>query len=478
MGYDSGGWFWQTYSGNNGAYHTGARVAAPGPGVPVTLRLEWNGTSLTKATANGVDLFGTEPLDFSAADSSVPDRIAIKAGRWGGESADLYLSNVHYTNQATQTAYSVAGKVLDETGAPIPGATVQVGGNAAATDETGAYVLDGAACLLPGTYEMSVSAEQYQTKTVDLVVTDADLEGQDVSLAPIPVVTLSTDALDIVVDTTFPRVIRYTVKGGSADGKVLYGQTEQLDTITINGIDVRPVVTAEPAESGDRIAYTMAAVDEEHDIDCVVYAELVAEGKTLSFNIERIDNALDEIESPVERISIPDHNLISVRSDQAGAALIGNRLAANTITSGDFRYAADELGNADGQRFIYGFVYNDEVSAGIASNSEWGADGAASNNHRVIANAEDRGSHVSLGLSSSEWYYDRRVSSSDADPTNNAVIPDAQKAVGPTELPLYARWSSPATRTATRTSTGRTPPSWPGTPSSTSRSGATRSATW
>ena len=37
----------------------------------------------------------------------------------------------------------------------------------------------------------------------------------------------------------------------------------------------------------------------------------------------------------MERISIPNHSLISVRSNQEGANF-GNRLATNTITSGDF----------------------------------------------------------------------------------------------------------------------------------------------
>ncbi len=522
VGYDTNGWFWEEYKNDSGvSWYQGNRVAAPEAGATVTLRVEWTGTSLTKATVDGVDLFTGMPYNFSAADhETAPDVIAVKAATYSNAATEIKISNMLYSNQEMVSAYDVSGTVTKAGSEEVViGATVTIGGKSATTDENGAYTVSGllpgehtgtvikegyksgridsftiddgditgknvsltvlpvisgrvtdngetpkpvqyAVVALgdtgrtavtdadgnytirgvePGSYTLKVTAENYEPATLEgVTVEDENVTGKDIQLVPIPVRTavLSTDDMDVLVDKSFPRAIQYDMKGG-LEGKTFYGQTTILDTVTINGVDVVPTVESAVAESGDRITYTMTA--QGTNIDCVIHAELVAEGKVLSFNINRIDNNLDEIEYPVERISIPNHSLISVRSNQEGANFIGNRLAANTITSGDFRYAADQFAGADNQRFIYGFVSNDELSAGIASNSEWGTGGAGSNNNRVLAKTEDRGAYTSLGLSSSEWYYDRKVSSSDPNPINNAVIPDSQKVVGPTELPLYAK---------------------------------------
>lgn len=516
---ENSSWFRQQYiPGSN--YWPNFSAPIPEVGEPFHFEVVWTDDEIKSVTIDGVDCLPAESLREVTAAVGLVDKVAFKLGTYSGVQSEVYLSNIHYTGQATITGYDVSGTVTEAGGStPVAGAAVTIGGKTATTGADGTYSVLG---LLPGEYTGTVTREGYKPGTIEIfaisdgdiagkdvsltmlpvisgrvtdngetpkpvqyavvalgdtgrtAVTDADgnytirgvepgsytlkvtaenyepatlegvtvedenVTGKDVQLVPIPVRTavLSTDDMDVLVDLDFPRAIQYDMKGG-LEGKTFYGQTTILDTVTINGVDVAPAVESAVAESGDRITYTMTA--QGTNIDCVIHAELAAEGKVLSFNINRIDNNLDEIEYPVERISIPNHSLISVRSNQEGANFIGNRLATNTITSGDFRYAADQFAGADNQRFIYGFVSNDELSAGIASNSEWGTGGAGSNNNRVLANTEDRGAYISLGLSSSEWYYDRKVSSSDPNPINNAVIPDSQKVVGPTELPLYAK---------------------------------------
>ena len=44
--------------------------------------------------------------------------------------------------------------------------------------------------------------------------------------------------MDVCVAESFPRVIRYEMKEGELAGKVFYGQTEEINTIRINGIDI------------------------------------------------------------------------------------------------------------------------------------------------------------------------------------------------------------------------------------------------
>ena len=516
---ENSSWFRQQYIPGS-TYWPNFSAPIPEVGEPFHFKVVWTDDEIKSVTIDGVDCLPAESLREVTAAVGLVDKVAFKLGTYGGVQSEVYLSNIHYTGQATITGYDVSGTVTEADGStPVAGAAVTIGGKTATTGADGMYsvlgllpgeytgtvtregykpgtiesfeISDGdiagknvsltmlpaisgrvtdngetpkpvqyAVVALgdtgrtavtdadgnytirgvePGSYTLKVTAENYEPATLEgVTVEDENVTGKDIQLVPIPVRTavLSTDDMDVLVDLDFPRAIQYDMKGG-LEGKTFYGQTTILDTVTINGVDVAPAVESAVAESGDRITYTMTA--QGTNIDCVIHAELAAEGKVLSFNINRIDNNLDEIEYPVERISIPNHSLISVRSNQEGANFIGNRLAANTITSGDFRYAADQFAGADNQRFIYGFVSNDELSAGIASNSEWGTDGAGSNNNRVLANTEDRGAFTSLGLSSSEWYYDRKVSSSDPNPINNAVIPDSQKVVGPTELPLYAK---------------------------------------
>lgn len=50
--------------------------------------------------------------------------------------------------------------------------------------------------------------------------------------------TLSTEDMDVVVSKTFPSVARYEMKKGDLAGKVFYGQSEKINTVTINGTAV------------------------------------------------------------------------------------------------------------------------------------------------------------------------------------------------------------------------------------------------
>ena len=69
------------------------------------------------------------------------------------------------------------------------------------------------------------------------------------------------------------------MKGGSA-GKVFYGQTAVLDTLRINGVDVKPAVSAQASETEAAITYTMAVKDAASRIDAVITAEITAAGNT------------------------------------------------------------------------------------------------------------------------------------------------------------------------------------------------------
>ncbi|MCQ4865860.1 endo-alpha-N-acetylgalactosaminidase family protein [Pseudoflavonifractor phocaeensis] len=517
IGCDAGGWFWQTLSGGSGAWYQGGRVALPAVGEPVAVRLEWTGTSLTKATANGQDLFPGLPLDFSASggNSSNAGTVGFKVGRWADKSTEIMVSGLTYTGQRAVTAYVVSGTVTDaKDGAPIAGAAVTIAGKTVFTDSEGKYSFDSGNKIADGVYTAIISKEGYADGKLNITVDGAALEGQDAVLSRLPSVsgtvtgeggaplkdalvelggrqavtgadgqytiagvtagtytltvsaegyisaerqitvaeddltgisvqlpkleiktaTLSTDGMDVLVDTAFPRVIQYTMKGGSA-GKVFYGQTAVLDTLRINGVDVKPAVSAQASETEAAITYTMAVKDAASRIDAVITAEITAAGNTLEFHITNVEYAdpAARTEYPIESIEIPDHSLISVRSTQPGADLAAARLGVSTIKSGDYFRAVDDRLNVDslnGQRYMYVFLSNDELSAGISGNSDIGTGGAAKDNHRITLSARDSGAYKSVGAGSSLWYYDRNISSSDPHEAGNANLTAEEKVVG------------------------------------------------
>ena len=229
---------------------------------------------------------------------------------------------------------------------------------------------------------------------------------------------LSTDNMDAYVAKDFPSVVRYEMKG-ELEGKTFYGQTQPIHTIRINGVDVE--LTAEDVKAtfeNNRAEYVMTVKGE--GIDAVITAELVADANTMAFNIIKIENNLeDSVDgNPIQTVEIPNHNLVSVNTDQNDANLKGAVMSSNTTVSGD-EYVELEESTDLNKSYLYAFVSNDEMSAGLWSNSE--NDGCdinakevhgGSHNYRVTAAAESTDEGTSLGLSSSQWYYHRIVTDS------------------------------------------------------------------
>lgn len=412
VGYDSGGWFWQKYGAPGSPWYTGTRVAAPSANQTVKVRLEWNATQLTKATVDGVDMFSGLPLSIDDI-VSAGDKIGLKAGTYSTNLTDMYLKDIHYTGQAKVTAYSVSGKITDETNKGLSQVAVKISDTLkTVTNSQGVYTIDG---ILPGSYTVTAAGEGYMTGSKEIIVSNTDLSDQDITLnkAVMDAYVLSTENMDVRVDKTFPRVIDYTMKGDLV-GKVFYGQTRPLDKITINGTQVVPVIASELSSDNQKVTYTMNAAGT--NINAVIKAELVVDKNTLAFHIIEVKNNLDNTVYPVQTIEIPDHSLISVRSTQNGARLDGAVMATNTVYSGDSYVDVNSNMKTGKLEYMYAFLSNDELSAGIWSNSEAsgrtgagvGVDGGAANT-RIMSTAVDNGTYKSMGLASNYWYYDRKV---------------------------------------------------------------------
>ena len=187
--------------------------------------------------------------------------------------------------------------------------------------------------------------------------------------------------MDVCVAESFPRVIRYEMKEGELAGKVFYGQTEEINTIRINGIDIALDAGSVNAEfSENQAVYTMTVKDEENCIDAVITAKLTVEDNIVSFDITDIQNNLTDstvnkygqkVETyPIETIAVPDHSLISVRSDQENANLKGAAMSSHTHKSGDESIAVDaDMEEYTVRDYLYAFLSNSELSARLSLNT-------------------------------------------------------------------------------------------------------------
>ncbi|KON89998.1 cell surface protein [Sporosarcina globispora] len=223
---------------------------------------------------------------------------------------------------------------------------------------------------------------------------------------------ISSNKMDVLVDVKFPRVIQYGLKSGNGAGKTFYGQTEALDKILINDVAVKPKVKARV--SSDKIVYEMTLEDDSNDISAVITAEMAVKDNILEFNITKIvDNKI------VKTIEIPNHNLISVNSSQKDAVLDGVQMSTNTHINGDIQVKVDQNLNTEDEEqkgYMYAFLSNDELSAGIWSNTENSlakksapdSYAAKTDAQRITAAAAtNKAGQKTIGLSSTFWTYQK-----------------------------------------------------------------------
>ncbi len=326
----------------------------------------------------------------------------------------------------------------------------------AVSGEDGTYRIIG---VPSGSYTLKVSCEGYTETTVETVtVGNADaVQNVELEVYTVPFYTLSTASMDVMVDQTFPRVIKYVMKGELA-GEELWGQSAILDTIKINGTDVKPTVTSQVVGS-EKAVYTMV-IDSNNNNSTGVTATITAElrvglddlndpgsdaaDRTLGFYITGVTYPNnDKLANPVETIEIPNHSLVSVRSTEPGAAVTGGKQAANTTVSGDTTYVAAESTNRTGyDDFFAAFVYNDSLSASLASNSAYAARGTAGDQCypvRAQFDAKDGGSSVAIGLGSTLWYYHYDISKSEGGGLQRLTedqLPREKRIMEPLETPF------------------------------------------
>ena len=193
---------------------------------------------------------------------------------------------------------------------------------------------------------------------------------------------ISSDSMSVTMDSSFPRVISYTL-----DGKTLNGQEIPYYVVELNNKEYRPAVTSE--FTGSTATYHLTVnVSETQTVTFDV--EFTVTNNVLQMKLKKIDDSAYHLYN----INFPVHSLVSVSSAQAGAEL----RAANYSTS-EVRTDLTTAPAADMyQSASIVVISNNELAASINNETY--------NGHRGISYQTMRnGDHTTTGLWSTGFPY-------------------------------------------------------------------------
>jgi endo-alpha-N-acetylgalactosaminidase len=176
--------------------------------------------------------------------------------------------------------------------------------------------------------------------------------------------TLRSRELTVTVGADFPRVIKYV---DNASGQALGGQPEAISTVTIDGVARPAQLAAAPTVAGGRASYKLV-FDTLPGIE--LDASLSVAGRVTTF---AIDAVRDTEANRVHTIDIPNQDLVSVASTDAGATTAFTTLDPDSTRTADkitpITSATAAESSATGA--AYAFVNTNGLAAGIESNSTY-----------------------------------------------------------------------------------------------------------
>ncbi|MCM2416018.1 endo-alpha-N-acetylgalactosaminidase family protein [Streptomyces sp. RKAG290] len=205
---------------------------------------------------------------------------------------------------------------------------------------------------------------------------------------------IESSSLRVRTGAQFPYIVDYTDR---ATGAVLDGRAEAMDSVVLNGTSYRAEGVATVDGSTVRYRLTFPGLD-----GLRIDAHIAVDGSQVTF---RIDKITDTEAFRVSTISIPGHNLLSVRGDQPGAHVTAARVDPDKNGKGDTftRVTGDTPADVTPQGSAYAIVNTDRLAAAIETNSV--QDEASSENTRVQRQAVKTAGTSEVGVSSGQWTY-------------------------------------------------------------------------
>lgn len=212
---------------------------------------------------------------------------------------------------------------------------------------------------------------------------------------------LKNDQLEVMIDKSFPQVYEYKLL---SNGGVMQGNTTLLDTVKLNGKEYKPEVTYKKV-SDAKAEYKLKINELEAEI-------------ALTFAVDENDFKMDVTEikegsgddKRIFSFEIPNQKLLSVSSLEKGASFAGSKMESDITKTGDvyedlttYRPVNDTVDKA----YLYAFLSNEKVSAGIRSNAmpDNEGTGGSSAEERLFKQTVKDGAGYMTSLWSGAWKY-------------------------------------------------------------------------
>lgn len=209
---------------------------------------------------------------------------------------------------------------------------------------------------------------------------------------------LKSDKLSVMLDKTFPRVVKYTLPSGNT----MDGNFTPIKTMLVNQKAVTPEVTFIPIDESSA-QYDLKLTEPAATIHMLAKVE----GNVFKLDVTGITEAEGD-ENRVFSLEIPGQNLVSVSSRDAGAELAGANLITDVTKSGDtfLDLSAVEFADAKPISYAYVFLTNGKVAAGLAGNGMLADDNSSSiGNDHFIKQTVAEGDSFRTGISGNTWIY-------------------------------------------------------------------------
>ena len=413
VGYDSSSnWYYQYNLDGSGAYPKLAGLPEPVEGQELEISVSLSRETLS-VTVNGVTSRVTNQSLISFAEKNAgKGRFGVKTNgatsisfadvKYNGVNAmeDNWVFAAEREGQIVEEQYSklapISGKVSNKEGTPIADATVRVGTKSVNTDANGNYQLND---LEVGSNNISVTKPGYQAYSKAITIAEKanviDIileENEPLDLTKYD--SIASDTMKVYIGKTFPVVARYQVLENNVEVKDKYfiGNETDLNTISINGEQIKPTVTVEESAEDYRI-YGMHV--QNNNLNFHMKVKVSVEDNNLTWGIIDLEKA--EGSAKIATIDIPQLNLLTVNSAQEGANFAGAKASTTTTVSGDtFIDFKNGFIPSQSDSYLYAILTNNNLSAGIYSNSE------AEGDRRIVRN--NGGDTISL--TSAPWYYE------------------------------------------------------------------------
>lgn len=360
----------------------GSRVSVSAPNLQ-TLTDNVNGTGKFGVKTNGSTKVEFSDMKVNGVDCMEDDW--IWCAQRNGQKTEQYYTAVR----------KVSGTVRDNTGAGIPGASVYFGVNKAVTDAGGIYSYDE---LEVGTYNVAASAPGFQALEDTVEVSESGENIFDFTLEEKVPINLedydqiASDYMTVYVGKTFPLVARYVLKDG--EETFFRGQENQLTQVEINGQAIE-AESVDVENEGSSQTYTMDLRNEDGSIDLTMKVKISVEDNDLTWEVTELTKHTGC--EPVATIDIGQLNLLSIDAVEREGTFDGAKASSDTTKSGDRKITwEDGFSPSTSDGYLYAFLTNGSLSAGLWSNSEVEGD------KRVLLN---NGADT-MSLSSAVWYYE------------------------------------------------------------------------